>query len=172
MGILEILSGAFCDNRNYRAWEIRNSSANKGIFCVLWNKKFHYGVQNSQALLSILSQVYAVYSFQFYFFEIYFILPRICRIYVFKTAFFLPVSPPKFVLHFCSVSYLPHTPTISFYVIWSSSSATLSSSSVAAAAAKEPQYKPVWGLFCPALVPPSHLLLTYVHFPSRSLFIH
>jgi len=164
----------FSNKKNCSPWEIRNSSANKDIFCVLWNNKLHFCIQNSQTcslswaryIKSTLSSTVSLRSISYY-------PPVYVEYKVFKEAFFL-VSPSKFILHFCSVPYLPHTPTISSYVIRSSSSISSSSSAAAAAAAavKVPQYKPVPGLFCLALVSPYPPLSTYIHFSGRSVFIH
>jgi hypothetical protein len=91
-------------------------------------------------------------------------LPCIQDIGLIKAAFLLLVSPPKFILHFCSVPYIPHTPTILSYVILSSSSVSSSLSLLSSAAANVPQYKPVSELFCLALVSLSLLLSAYIHF--------
>ena len=98
---------------------INGSSPSQELSYILWNPKVHYRVHKSPPLVPFLSQSNPVYALRtdFLTIDINIILPSTPRFS--KWFVFLSFPLPQAFMHLLSLSYVPHAPPISFFLICS-----------------------------------------------------
>ena len=102
------------------SWEAKRSSACQEIPCVLWNPKLHYRIPKRPPPVPMLCQNNPVQASPSHFLKIHFniILPSMPRFSKLSPSLGSPHQ--KSCMHLSSPPYVPESPHISFFMIWSS----------------------------------------------------
>ena len=115
--VIENIDRHYNSREQSPSWEGNSSSANQEIPRIVWNPKIHYRIHKSPPPVPLPSQIIPVHD----------PIPGIENVLIlsshlhlgFSSGSFSQVSLPEYCMHLSCLTYMPHSPVISFFLVWS-----------------------------------------------------